>query len=164
MAASMTHTERENDVLDEYPLAPLGVCCPALLMSLSVLDLEVSISFYTDKNLLQNLSLSTCIKPTGEVKLFSNCFSLAAGLAWLWVNLVHIMALIGEWVIQAHHLRIAMCSMTLFKVLILGVVCLCMIWHETLKMNCVLMKPLQFYKTVRVYSQQSTTHCNLKYK
>lgn len=83
MAGSMTHTKRENDVRDEYPLAPLGVCCPAPLMSLSVLDLEVSISFYTDKNLLQNLSLSTCIKPTGEEGLFSNCFSLAADLAWL---------------------------------------------------------------------------------
>lgn len=93
-ACSMTHTKRENDVLDEYPLAPLGVCCPALLMSLSVLDLEVSVSFYTTKNLLQNLSLSTCIKPTGEVRLFSNCFSLAAELAWLWVNLVHVMALL----------------------------------------------------------------------
>lgn len=75
MARSMTHTMHENDVLDEYPLAPLGVCCPALLMSLSVLDLEVSISFYTDKNLLQNLSLFSCIKPTGEERLFSNCFS-----------------------------------------------------------------------------------------
>lgn len=30
MAGSMTHTRLENDVLDEYPLAPLGVCCPAL--------------------------------------------------------------------------------------------------------------------------------------
>ena len=83
MAGAMTHTKCKNDVLDEYPLAPLGVRCPALLMSLSVLDLEVSISFYTDKNLLQNLSLSTRIKPTGEGRLFSNCFSLAAELAWL---------------------------------------------------------------------------------
>lgn len=83
MAGSMTHTKRENDVLDEYPLAPLGVRCPTLLMSLSVLDPEVSISFYTDKNLFQNLSLSTCIKPAGEERLFSNCFSLAAEPAWL---------------------------------------------------------------------------------
>ena len=83
MAGSMTHTKCENDVLDEYPLAPLGVCCPTPLMSLSVLDLEVSVSFYTDKNLLQNLSLVTCIKPTGEDRLFSNCFSLAAELARL---------------------------------------------------------------------------------
>lgn len=54
MVRSMTHTKCENDVLDEYPLAPVGVCCPTRLMPLSVLDLEVSISFYTDKNLLPN--------------------------------------------------------------------------------------------------------------
>lgn len=70
MAGSMTHTEPENDVQDEYPLTPLGVRCPTPLMSLSVLDLEVSISFYTDKNLLQNLSLPTCIKPTGGRESF----------------------------------------------------------------------------------------------
>lgn len=62
MAASMTHAKCKNDVLDEYPLAPLGVCCPAPLMSLSVLDLEVSVSFYTDRNLLQNRSLSAGFK------------------------------------------------------------------------------------------------------
>ena len=76
MVRSMTHTKCENDVLDEYPLAPVGVCCPTRLMPLSVLDLEVSISFYTDKNLLQTLSVSTCIKATGEERLFSNCFFL----------------------------------------------------------------------------------------
>lgn len=75
----MTHTEPENDVLDEYPLAPLGVCRPALLMSLRVSDLEVSVSFHTDKNLLQSpsLCLYTCIKATGEQQLLSNC------VAWL---------------------------------------------------------------------------------
>lgn len=83
MACSMTRTKHENDVLDEYPFAPMGVRRPALLMPLSVLDLEVSISFYTDKNLLQNLSLSTRIKPSVEEKLFSNCFSLAAEMACL---------------------------------------------------------------------------------
>lgn len=81
--AGVTHTKSENDVLHEYPLAPVGVCCTTVGMSLNVLDLEVSISFYTDKNLLQNLSLSTSIKPTGEERLFSNCFSLAAVLGWL---------------------------------------------------------------------------------
>lgn len=88
MASCMTHTEHKNDVLDEYPLAPLGVCCPALLMSLSVLDLEVSISFYTDKNLLQNLSLSTlALSPLGK-----RSFSLIVfpwlqswpGYEWTW--------------------------------------------------------------------------------
>lgn len=71
-------------------------------------SLEVSISFYTDKNLLQNLSLSASNIPTGEERLFSNCFSLAAVLGWLWVNPAHIKALIGDWVIQAHHLHTAM--------------------------------------------------------
>lgn len=89
----VTHTGSQNDVLDEYPSAPVGVCCTTLLMSLSVSDPEVSISFYTDKNLLQNLSLSTCIKPTGEERLFSNCFSLAAELPWFWVNPYSILGL-----------------------------------------------------------------------
>lgn len=62
---------------------PVGVCCTTVGMSLNVLDLEVSISFYTDKNLLQNPSLPTSIKATGEEGLFSNCFSLAGLVAWL---------------------------------------------------------------------------------
>lgn len=61
MAGSVTQTKHKNHVLDEYRLAPVGMCCTISLKSLSVLNLGVSISFYTDKNLLQNLSLSTCI-------------------------------------------------------------------------------------------------------
>lgn len=79
----MSHTKRENDGLDEYPFAPLGVRCPSLVMSLSVLDLEVTISFYTDRNLLQNLSLSTRVKAAREDRLFSNCFPLAAEMGCL---------------------------------------------------------------------------------
>lgn len=45
----MTHTKQQNDVLDEYPFVPQGVHCPAFLMSLRVLALEVSISFYIAK-------------------------------------------------------------------------------------------------------------------
>lgn len=105
----MSHTKRENDVLDECPLGLLGVRCPAPLMSLSVSDPEVTVSFYTDKNLLQNQSLSTGAKATGEDSLFSNCFPLAAEMGCLWVNPVHVMALIGERVIQAHQL--CMCRM-----------------------------------------------------
>lgn len=70
MAAPVTLSKHKNDVLDEYPLTPVGVCCNTLLMSLSVLNLEVSVSFYTDKNLLPNLSLSACIQPAGEKRLF----------------------------------------------------------------------------------------------
>lgn len=73
-------------------------------MSLSVSDPQVTVSFYTDKNLLQNPSLSSGIKATGEDRLFSNCFPLAAETGCLWVNSVHIMALIGEQVIQTHQL------------------------------------------------------------
>lgn len=79
----MSHTKRENDVLDECPLGLLGVRCPAPLMSLSVSDPEVTVSFYTDKNLLQNQSLSTGAKATGEDRLFSNCFPLAAEMGCL---------------------------------------------------------------------------------
>lgn len=104
MVCRVTHAEREDDVLDEYPPAPLGVCCPSPPMSLSALDLEVSVSFYTDKNLLRNLSLSTCIKATLEERLFSNCFFLAAAMACLGVNPAHITPLIGEQVVQTHQL------------------------------------------------------------
>lgn len=79
----MSHTKRQNDVLDEYPFAPLGVRCPSLVMSLSVLDLEVTISFYTDRNLLQNLSLAARVEAAREDRLFSNCFPLAAEMGCL---------------------------------------------------------------------------------
>lgn len=84
MASSMTHTERKNDVLDEYPLAPLGVCCPALLMSFECLEPRGQhLILHGQKSITKPISLYTCIKPTGEEKLFSNCFSLAAELTWL---------------------------------------------------------------------------------
>lgn len=56
MVCRVTHAEREDDVLDEYPPAPLGLCCPAPLMSLSALDLEVSVSFYK-KSITKPLAL-----------------------------------------------------------------------------------------------------------
>lgn len=79
----MSHTKCENDVLDECPLGPLGVRRPAPLMSLSVSDPQVTVSFYTDKNLLQNPSLSPGVKAAGEDRLFSNCFPLAAEMGCL---------------------------------------------------------------------------------
>lgn len=58
MVRSVTHAEREDDVLDEYPPAPLGVCCPAPLMSLSAPTWRSASHFAVTKTSHSPLALS----------------------------------------------------------------------------------------------------------
>lgn len=67
----MTHTEQQNDVRDEYPFAPPGVHCLTFLMSLRVLALEVSISFYIAK-----IYYKTHLSPPALKLLANGSFSL----------------------------------------------------------------------------------------